>query len=170
MKKLVALIAGVLVASVVTQASADYVIRDGNTALQTVFAYVCQTTKICSAAVPTNSSGQELATLGNPFRIDPTGTTTQPTSAVSRANLATNQVSVAATATLVVAARAGRDSVTVENHGTTDVYVGSSSGVTTSTGILLPGTKGAAITLSYSGAVYAIVATGTQTVSYAEGY
>lgn len=33
--------------------------------------------------VARSSTGTELATVGNPFRIDPTGTTTQPVSAVS---------------------------------------------------------------------------------------
>jgi hypothetical protein len=37
----------------------------------------------CSAHVNINSSGTEIATSGNPMRVDPTGTTTQPTSPAS---------------------------------------------------------------------------------------
>lgn len=84
-------------------------------------------------------------------------------------NLATSQVSVGTTATQVVASRAGRSIVTVVNTTTTDIYLGA-AGVTTSTGILLPGTKGASVTLQYTGALYGIVASGTATVTEAETY
>ena len=59
-------------------------------------------------------------------------------------NIATNQVSVTSAATAIVAARATRRSVLIINHGTTNVYIGGAS-VTTSDGILLTGTAGAAI-------------------------
>lgn len=36
------------------------------------------------AAVPYNSAGTEIATAANPFRVDPTGTTTQPVTQVDR--------------------------------------------------------------------------------------
>lgn len=86
------------------------------------------------------------------------------------ANLATAQVSVGATATLIVAARAGRKEVTIVNHGTTALYLGSSSGVTTSTGQLLAGVAGEGITYSGGAAIYGITASGSQTVSAAEVY
>lgn len=92
------------------------------------------------------------------------------TGGVTTGNLATNQVSVASTATLIAAARTTRADVTIVNGGTTDVYLGNSSSVTTATGILLIGVKGAAITLDVTSDVYGIVATGSQTVSYAEEY
>lgn len=79
------------------------------------------------------------------------------------------QVSVGATATLIAALRSGRNSITVENTGTTAIYLGG-SGVTTSTGVLLPGVLGASITLNYSGALYGITTTGSQTVSEYELY
>jgi hypothetical protein len=87
------------------------------------------------------------------------------------ANLATGQVSVDTTAggKQIAAARSTRRTITVVNHGTTDVYVGS-SGVSTSTGVLLLGTKGAAVTLCTTAAVYGIVGSGTQTISYFEEY
>ena len=90
--------------------------------------------------------------------------------APSAANFAPSQVSVAATATLIVAARSGRLTITVTNMSTTAVYLGGTSGVTTGTGLLLPGTVGATITLAYSGALYGIVATGTENVNAYELY
>lgn len=84
--------------------------------------------------------------------------------------LATNQVSVTTSATLIVAARSGRRAVTVVQHGTTAVYLGASSGVTTSTGVLLIGTAGSAVELCHAGDVYGIVASGSVTVGYAEEY
>jgi len=84
-------------------------------------------------------------------------------------NFATNQVSVTDSATAIVAARATQRAVLIINHGTTDVYIGGAA-VTTSTGILLAGTEGAAIGIGTTAAVYGIVASGSQTVSYIEIY
>lgn len=78
-------------------------------------------------------------------------------------DFATAQVSVGTTATLIIAAADGIDSVTIENMATTDVYIGK-AGVTTANGFLLPGTKGASITLSATTDIYGIVAAGTQNV------
>lgn len=83
--------------------------------------------------------------------------------------IATAQVSVANTSTAIVAARSGRQDVTITNHGTTDVYIGA-TGVTTATGMLLVGIKGGAITISGGAAVFGIVGSGTQTVSYLETF
>lgn len=79
----------------------------------------------------------------------------------------TNQATVGTTATVIAAARPGRKTITIVNGGTTDVYVGGAS-VTTSTGVLLTGTKGAGFTVDTEGPVYGIVASGTQAVSYLE--
>jgi hypothetical protein len=73
----------------------------------------------------------------------------------------------AATSTLVCAARTGRRSVTVEQLGTTAVYIGA-TGVTSATGALLPGVAGSSITLSVTGAIYGIAASGTQAVAVIE--
>lgn len=81
----------------------------------------------------------------------------------------TAQATIGTTATLIVAARSGRDTVVVENHGTTDVYVGP-AGVTAATGLLLPGTKGASIAIETTDAVYGVVASGTQVVSAIENF
>jgi hypothetical protein len=79
---------------------------------------------------------------------------------------ATNQISVANTPTLIITSNNTRAGVLITNPSTTvTVYVGG-SGVTTANGqILAPGNS---ITLPVSSAVYGIVTTGTQTVSYVE--
>jgi hypothetical protein len=79
------------------------------------------------------------------------------------------------TGTLVVAARTGvngtgRISVTVINNSTTAVYLGP-SGVTSSSGMILPGVVGASVTLTTTAAIYgALAATGSALISYYELY
>lgn len=79
----------------------------------------------------------------------------------------TTQVTIAATATLIAAARPGRRKLKVVNLGTTAVYLGG-SGVTTTTGLLLTGAVGAEREIETSEAVYGIVAAATQDVSAVE--
>jgi hypothetical protein len=76
----------------------------------------------------------------------------------------TEQKTVTTTASVVSAAKNGRDSVTIMNRGTTEVFIGT-VGVTTATGFPLPGVVGASITIPTDMAVYAIVAAGTANVS-----
>jgi hypothetical protein len=52
-------------------------------------------------------------------------------------NFVTSQATIGVTATLIVAQRSGRDTVVIENTGTTAVYLGN-SGVTTSTASCSP--------------------------------
>jgi hypothetical protein len=87
----------------------------------------------------------------------------------SPANVSTAQVTVVTTATLVAASRSGRQTVTIENTGTTAFYVGG-AGVTAATGFLVPGVLGASLTLSVTGAIYAITASGSAAVSEYETY
>ena len=94
---------------------------------------------------------------------------TQTDSPIGSGNIATGQVSVSNSPTQIVAARANRASVTIVNEGTTDIYIGGSS-VTTSTGVLLVGIKGAAIRMDTTVEVYGITSSGSQTVSYEEEY
>ena len=84
-------------------------------------------------------------------------------------NIATGQVAPTTSATLIANARTGRQSIAIVQNGTTPVYLGT-SGVTSSTGILLTGTLGAAISLDYQGAIYAITASGTGSISFVETY
>lgn len=82
-------------------------------------------------------------------------------------NLGTNQVSIATSATPLVAARAGRGSVVVVNPSTVTCYVGA-AGVTTNNG--LPVLPGGFVVLPTTAAVYAISSSGTQTMAFAEVY
>jgi hypothetical protein len=59
--------------------------------------------------------------------------------------------------------------VTIINHGTTAVYLGTGT-ITTSNGALLVGTAGASVTIVTTDAVKGIVASGSQAVSYIEEY
>lgn len=88
-------------------------------------------------------------------------------SSVGVAFQSTGQVSVANTATQIVAANASRAGVVITNTSSTaTVYLGKDNTVTTTTGqALLPGNS---ITLPVVGTVYGIVASSTQTVTYAE--
>lgn len=89
----------------------------------------------------------------------------------SSSTLATKQVDVAITATQIVAARTGRNAITVTNKtGAQQVYVGPTSAVTAATGQLLPAGVGASITLPYTGALFGIAVSATQTVTVAETY
>lgn len=83
------------------------------------------------------------------------------------AGLASGQVTAGTTATQIVAKRDGRLSVKITNLGTVDAFCGP-SGVTTTTGDLLVGTKGAAVTIPTTGAVFCVVGTGTQALSFME--
>jgi hypothetical protein len=88
---------------------------------------------------------------------------------VSGSGFTPGQITVGNTATLIVAARSGRVRVTIQNMGTTVVYLGGST-VTTATGFRLPGVDGSAYTTQNSAAIYGIVAAGTQAVSFIEEY
>jgi hypothetical protein len=108
-----------------------------------------------------------------PASASPVTPSNQP---VGAATIATNQVSVDTTVggKLIVAQRAGvagtgRVSVDICNTSTTDVWLGP-SGVTVSNGHLLVGIKGACTTLKTTAAVYGIVGSGTETVSFLENY
>lgn len=85
-------------------------------------------------------------------------------------SIKTSQVSVGATATLVAAMLGTRTSITIQNHGTTAMYCGSSNAVTTTTGFRLPGVDGASVTIPSGAAVYCITAAGSQTVSVLESF
>lgn len=104
------------------------------------------------------------------------GTSTNPTyeRAVGSDGLVTGQNPSAANSAAgaqIVAARAGRRSVTITNvTGSQAVYIGG-SGVTTANGFFLAGTVGAAITLAFTGAIFATTPGATaQTLSFAETF
>jgi hypothetical protein len=84
--------------------------------------------------------------------------------ATASPNMATGQVAVATTATLVVAARPTRRKVTITATSAVTFYVGN-SGVTTTTGAL----AGTSVTLEYTGAIYAVGASAL-TVTFTDLY
>jgi hypothetical protein len=107
----------------------------------------------------------------------PPGTVASPQfhRAIGGTTLATNQalssVSPAA-ALLIIAARAGRQSVTISNiTGTQPVFLVASA-VTTgaTTGFFIAGTVGASVTISTAAAIYATSPTAAQTLSFIENY
>lgn len=81
-------------------------------------------------------------------------------------NMATGQVAVTTSATLVAAARAGRQMITLSPTTAVVYYVGN-TGVTSSTGLYVA--AGASITLETAAAVYAVGASAV-TISYIEFY
>lgn len=76
--------------------------------------------------------------------------------------------SVGTSASQIVASRSSRNGLVVQNiHASNDLYIGSDSSVTTSTGVKVP--AGASIEFpEYVGAVYGIASGSSTTVRYFE--
>ncbi len=95
------------------------------------------------------------------------------TRSVGSTTMATGQAASSvspAAATLIVPARAGRQSVVISNiTGTQPVYLGNSS-VLVGTGFFIAGTAGASVTIATTAAIYATSPTAAQTLSYLENY
>lgn len=101
--------------------------------------------------------------------------TVTPTPDVGAAALATGQQAITNTVggTQIVAARTGapgtgRVSVTVINPSTGGILYLGNSGLTTTTGVAVA--PGSAFTMNFTGALFGIVATGTQTVTFFETF
>lgn len=114
-----------------------------------------------------------VSTNGATVLGDATGTSTMRVDTIGAhvfskggTTIATGQVNVATTATLVANARTGRQKVTLTPTTNTVFYVGTSA-VTTATGLFVP--AGASITLDTAAAVYAI-GSAALTISYIEFY
>lgn len=84
-------------------------------------------------------------------------------------SVATNQVSVALTSTQIAAARSSRGAITITNHGTNPVYIGTGT-VTATNGLLLPGVVGASVTIPTNAQIAGIATGAAQTVSYLETF
>lgn len=113
--------------------------------------------EIVQGGVSRRATIAEIATYVRSFVINPT-------------TILTGQVTVTTSATPIVASRAGRSSVVIINvTGTSSVFVGP-SGVTTSNGQVIPGALGAGVSIDGSAAIFGIVSSGTQVVSYMEIY
>ena len=109
MKRILIVLVILLVGSVVPS-FADYVIKDAYSVVQTVFAFTCQTSKICSANVLINSSGVELGTLANPVNTD----LSPASDAVA---YSTSTLSVTGTFQQVLNPNASRRNCWVQNRG-----------------------------------------------------
>jgi hypothetical protein len=131
------------------------------------------------ASPPTLTNGQV-----NPLMLDASGNLKVNVEAgdlagvlpVGAANFVPNQATLTTTAAaLIVAARTGaqgtgRVSVTIVSGSTTAIALGG-SGVTFTTGVVLPGTVGASITIPTTAAIYgSLSAAGSALVSYYETY
>jgi len=95
---------------------------------------------------------------------------------IGAGHVATGQVTIGNTATLISDVRGdptvssfGRRSIKITNLGAVDVFIGDAS-VTAVTGDLLPGARGAFVALPTTAAIFGIVASGTQAISFIEVY
>lgn len=84
------------------------------------------------------------------------------------ASIATGQVAVGTSATLVAAARATRQAITIVSASAVVFYVGN-TGVTAANGQYVAAAAGASITINTTAAIYAVGASAV-TVSYMETY
>lgn len=125
------------------------------------------------------AGGQAAGSTANPLVTSGTtgGTAATPTfqREVGAPTLTTGQVASSispATSILIVAARAGRRSVTLSNiTGTQPVYFTATAVTTgTTTGFFLAGTVGASVSIGTQSAIYATSPTAAQTISFAETF
>ncbi len=96
MRKLIACSVAALAALTVT-AAADLSVKDGGGATQTIFNFVCFTTKLCNATVVVNSAGTEIGTTSNPVAVAlpaATVTTLTPPAAITGFGTAANQTTM----------------------------------------------------------------------------
>ena len=82
--------------------------------------------------------------------------------------ITTGQATVTTVAASLVAANAARRSVTIVKHGGGDVFLGATAAVTSATGLLFAGGKGAALGLDTSDEVFAVMGAGSVVVSFLE--
>lgn len=121
--------------------------------------------------------GAPVTPVNRDGSAQPGGSATDPQYARSQGapTIATSQAATSispANATLLVAARTGRQSVTISNiTGTQPVYLVNAANATgASTGFFIAGTAGASVTLNVSAAIYGTSPTASQTVSVLEAY
>lgn len=126
--------------------------------------------QVTALTPPAAITGFALETGGNLAAIK-TNTDKIPTNPAKDKSTSTaqnnGQVSVGSTATQILAANAARKRLVIINTGTTVVYLGP-AGVTTSTGHYLAGIAGYPVSIYTKAAIYGIVSSGTQTVTYWE--
>lgn len=111
-----------------------------------------------------SAAAAQSAPPGNFTFGDGTNRGTQPVFGLSAGNMVNFQVSVGTSATLLVSARPGRSTVTIINPAAVVLCYGN-AGVTVTTGTCLPATVGYARTIAYTGALYAVFASSSATVT-----
>lgn len=126
-----------------------------------------ESTAEATAAAPTYTEGQDA-----PLSQDLSGNLRTISTPVKSSTMTATQVTVPATANgiLILAANANRKGAVISNPSAPSVYIQqAATGVTTSNGFAITG--GAAFGIDgplYTGAIYGIVATGTQVVTVVE--
>lgn len=118
---------------------------------------------------PIDNNGVVIGTAGS------TSSAPSFSRSVGSTSVATGQVASSvspAAATLIVAARSGRQSVVISNvTGTQPVYFIPTNGTNgVSGGFFLAGTVGASVTIQTSAAIYATSPTAAQTLSFLENF
>lgn len=108
-------------------------------------------------ATPILVYGLDPSGIAKPLKVDSSGNLLVQTGAAGGGNIATAQISVGATATILAAARPTRATIQIKNTGGGNIFIGG-SGVTKTTGLPLPGSAGSqsSITLTTTAALYAI--------------
>jgi hypothetical protein len=175
-------IAGATAQSVTAAQTGTWTVQPGNTANTTAWkvdgSAVTQPTSSSQAGTWTVQPGNTANTTA--WKVDGSAVTQPvsnatlplPTGASTNAgssNFATAQVSVTTGNTTIATLRAGRFAITVINTGTNQVFLGV-TGVSITTGVVLPGVVGASVTIPTSAAVFGTVASGTQTVCVLETF
>ena len=92
-----------------------------------------------------------------------------PVRSVPPAEIATGQLIVETTLTLVVAARPERRGVLIINGSSLPLFLGD-EGVTVANGLRILGVEGTGIVIPTTHAIYGVVASGSASVSYMELY
>lgn len=124
---------------------------------------------------PVGTAASPLVTSASASSAGSTAAAPSYARSVGSASIATSQAATSispAAATLLVAARAGRQSVVISNiTGTQPVFIVATAATTgATTGFFIAGTAGASVTVSTSAAIYGTSPTAAQTVSILETF
>lgn len=124
-----------------------------------------ESTAEATAAAPTYTEGQDA-----PLSQNLTGDLRTIAKQTTSGTMTVTQVTVPATANGIslVASNSSRKGLIITNPGTVSVYYAQTNGVTTSSAIIPAASSLVFDVPNYTGAVFGIVATGTQVVSVTE--
>lgn len=131
-----------------------------------------QSPKVISSGIAVMDPNNSTNSIPNTMKVNADGSVNTTITPVASATLTATQVTVPATANgiLILGANTNRKGATISNPGAVTVYIQQgSTGVTTSNGFGIP--AGSSYNIDeplYTGAIYGIVATGTQVVTVVE--